>query len=181
MARRSHDKKPLYRKVNRCTHGVWRNGGGEHRWHRNTKAEGSEIADEVKGRGMRQSAQAGLDYTPLFRFLLSKVGEDFDDVYSEAVSRLPDGGRWNRDAPIFWMVARNEDERQETVRIGESTLFSGLYVDANNRLAVVNPDLTVEDIYPDCPCCTHTFNGTVVRNPYRGTRRPASQPGQPTS
>jgi len=56
---------------------------------------------------MRRDRQNGLDYTPLYRFLLSKVGEDFDEVYSEAVARL------DRPDPVFHLVARNEAERQD--------------------------------------------------------------------
>lgn len=172
MAKRSFQKKPLYRKVNRTTHGVHRNGGGEHHWHRNTKAEAREIADEVKTRGMRQSAQAGLDYTPLYRFLLSKVGQEWAPIYQEAVSRLPEGNRfWNRDDPIFWMVARTEDDRCPVVCVGESSYFSGLYVDDDGRLAKVVPELGPNNINPACPCCTHTFNGAHVTRPYDPEKR----------
>ncbi len=172
MAKRSFDKKPLYRKVNRTTHGVHRNGGGEHRWHRNTKAEAREIVNEVKARGMRQSAQAGLDYTPLFRFLLSKVGEPWEPVYQEAASRLPDGNRhWGRDDPIFWMVARDKEDWQAVVRLGESSYFSGLCVDAEGRLAKVAPEIGPTDINPACPCCTHTFNGVPMTRSYDPEKR----------
>lgn len=71
-----------------------------------------------------------LDHTPLFRFLLSKVGTEWNAVFSEAVSRL------DRTEPIFWLVARSEPERKDYVRVGESTYFSGLYVDENGLLHV---------------------------------------------
>ena len=32
--------------------------------------------------------QHGLDYTPLYKFLLFKVGRKWDEVYSEAIARL---------------------------------------------------------------------------------------------
>lgn len=166
MTKRSFEKKPLYRRMNRTTHGVHRNAGGEHRWHRNSKAETREVADEVKNRGMK-SVQAGLDFTPLFKFLLSKVGEDFESVYREAVSRLPDGNRhWARDEPVFWMVAKGDDDRRPVVGLGESSFFSGLYVDAAGRLAKVAPEIGPGDIFPVCPCCTHTFNGIPVPNAF---------------
>lgn len=171
MARRSFDKKPLYRRVNRCTHGLWHRGGGEHRWSRNTKAETQEIAAGATTRGMGKRRLHGLDYTPLYRFLLSKVGADWDAVHAEALSRLPADTEWeDRDAPIFRMVARSPEERRAVVSVDEFTLFSGLYVDADNRLAVVAPEVRVEHIHPYCPCHTHTFNGRAVTNPCRNPR-----------
>ena len=60
---------------------------------------------------MHGKQQRGLDYTPLFKFLLKKVGSNWDDVYSEAVSRL------DRPDPIFWLVAINENQKKDYVRI----------------------------------------------------------------
>lgn len=108
---------------------------------------------------MRGKRRRGLDYTPLFRFLLSKVGSEWDGVHREAVSRL------DRPEPIFRMVARDEDGRREIVRTGESTYFSGLYVDNAGILRAVNPDLGPEDLTPSCSCCTHTFNGVRFGSP----------------
>lgn len=73
-------KEPLYRKVNTRTRGVHHYKGGRARWERGTK-----VAQQNEGeRGsMHQGVQNGLDYTPLFRFLLSKVGENWNDVHSE--------------------------------------------------------------------------------------------------
>ncbi len=108
---------------------------------------------------MHGKHRRGLDYTPLFKFLLSKVGSDWNDVFSEAVARL------DRPEPIFWLVALNEHEKREYVLMGESTYYSGLYVDTEGRLRVVNPELGPEDITPLCSCCTHTFNGVPLPKP----------------
>ena len=67
---------------------------------------------------------------------------------------------------MYWLVARQPHEQRDTVRIGESTFYSGLYIDDDNRLAVVNPAITPETMVPGCACCTHTLNGV------RLTRRP---------
>lgn len=145
----SHDarKEPLFRKMNTQTHGVHR-VTGDYRTRR------AALADSDAGRGgMHGKRRRGLDYTPLFRFLLSRVGSNWDTVYSEAVARL------DRPDPIFWLVARHEGERREMVRMGESSYYSGLYVDDAGRLQVVNPDLRAKDLVPSCSCCTHTFNG----------------------
>jgi len=68
----------MYRIVNTRARGVHHYFGGDYRNNRNKE---SSI-------GMSQGTQRGLDYTPLFRFLLSKVGSYWDDIHSEAVSRL---------------------------------------------------------------------------------------------
>ena len=100
---RGGQKEPLYRKVNTRTHQVVKHGwrGGEARWERNTKA--TKTSEATRG-SMHPGLRHGLDYTPLYRFLLSKVGQDWDAVYSEAVARL------DRPAPISEMVALHEDE-----------------------------------------------------------------------
>ena len=156
---RSRRKEPLYRKVNTRTHGV-RHGaaGGDYRHERNSKAV--KTSEATRG-SMHKSHRHGLDYTPLYRFLLSKVGQDWAEVHSEAVARL------DREDPIWRMVARTEAEKRDLVCLGESSWFSGLFVDGDGRLARVNPDLRIEDMEPDCPCCTHTFNGKPFVRKYR--------------
>jgi len=91
----------------------------------------------------------GLDYTPLFQFLLSKVGFDWNAVYEEARPRL------NTEEPIYWLVARSSPEMRPYVRVGESSYYSGMYIDADNMA----PALTASDLKRQCTCCTHTFNG----------------------
>ena len=147
----NRQKKPLYRKVNTKARGVQHDFGGDYKNTRNAKRETPE---QVKGT-MHGKKERGLDYTPLFRFLLSKVGEDWNQVYQEASSRL------DKTEPIFWLVALDPNERKEYVRTGESTYFSGMYVDDDGKLQLVNPDLKVEDMKPFCFCCTHTLNGKL--------------------
>ncbi|WAL67814.1 hypothetical protein ORV05_08600 [Amycolatopsis cynarae] len=143
-------KEPLYRRVNTRARFVHHNHGGDYRHQRNTKRE--RDSDLPRG-SMGGRKRRGLDYTPLFRFLLGKIGEDWDEVRDEAAARLdsPD--------PIYWLVARQSQERRDYVRIGEASYYSGLYIDDDNRLQVVNPELGADDLEPACPCCTHTFNG----------------------
>ncbi len=140
-------KEPLYRKVNTQTHRVHHDMGGNYR----TERKAGE-SDASKG-AMHGKSRRGLDYTPLFRFLLSRVGSEWNSVYSEAIARLdcPD--------PIFWLVARHEHERRDKVRVGESTYYSGLYVDEAGILQLVDPHLRPQDLVPYCTCCTHTLNG----------------------
>ena len=151
----NREKEPLYRKENKNVINCQSNRGGEFRHSRNTKKMKNFEGDKMS---MKNKKQRGLDYTPLFKFLLSKVGKDWDEVYKEAVNRL------DKQEPIFWMVALHEHEKSEQIITGESTYWSGLYVDENKILQKVNPNLSINDIYPGCNCCTHTFNGKVVSN-----------------
>lgn len=152
-------KEPLYRKVNTRTHNVQHGGGGAFRYARNTKRE---KANEATRGSMHANRRNGRDYTPLFRFLLARVGHDWAEVHSEAVARL------DTSEPIFWLVARAEAEKKPCVRIGESSYYAGLYVDGDGKLAIVDPDLCVEHLTPSCACCTHTFNGVPFTRPYPG-------------
>lgn len=160
-------KSPLYRKVNTTAHGVHHGRGGAYSDERNTK-------QQARSEGVRQpmhgKRQRGLDYTPLFKFLLSKVGTRWDDVYTEAAGRL------DRAEPIFWLVAPHEHERKPFVRVGESSYYSGMYVDGAGILQVVDPSVGASTLVPDCKCCTHTFNGVRFTKPFAGLRQTV-QPG----
>lgn len=52
------------------------------------------------------------------------------------------------------------------MRFGESSIYSGLYVDESGKHAKVAPELKNEDLTPDCPSCTHTFNGVPLIRKY---------------
>ncbi len=151
-------KPPLYRKVNTTAHGVHHNFGGDFRDARRSVND-SEVGSYV--RGMRKGVRRGLDYTPLFRFLLSRVGRKWDEIYSEAIARL------DRNDPIFWLVALHEDDAQAYIRTGEATYFSGLKVDPEGFLRVVDPTAGPGTLVPQCPCCTHTFNGVPFTQRYQ--------------
>lgn len=111
---------------------------------------------------MHSGLRHGRDYTPLFKFLLSRVGGHWPEILKEARARL------DSSEPIFWLVAPSDIERKALVRIGESSYFSGLYVDSEGRLALVDPTLKLEDLEPSCGCCTHTFNGKPFVKPFAG-------------
>lgn len=81
------------------------------------------------------------------------MGKDWSEIHSEAVSRL------DQAEPIFWMVAKKEEDKKDIVRIGENSYYSGLYVDENNRLQKVAPQLTMDNFDLGCECCTQSFNG----------------------
>ena len=156
-------KPPLYRKVNTTAHRVPHRSGGDYSADRNRKR--FRNSDSAR-KGMSKNVRRGLDYTPLFKFLLSKVGAPWTEVHTEAASRL------DRPDPIFWLVALRPEDEQECVRVGEASYYSGLRVDADGILRVVNPSLGPTSLVPQCTCCTHTFNG--VRLTQRS--KPADDP-----
>lgn len=145
------EKSKLYRKVNTKTYNVHHYFGGDFKNSRNSKRESLE---QTKG-SMFGQKERGLDYTPLYSFLLSKVGKTWDEVFSEAKMRL------DKTEPIFHMVARNENDKEDYIRTGESTYFSGLYIDDDGILQISNTNLKAIDMIPFCNCCTHTFNGKL--------------------
>lgn len=150
-----HEIKKLYRKENKKVFNYKGNKGGDFCHSRNTKAmngfEGTHMS-------MHGSKERGMDYTPLFKFLLSKVGQKWDDVYSEAISRL------DKKEPIFWMVDLQPNENDKgVVRLGESSYYSKLTVNKEGVLIKVNPDLTTDTMFTSCNCCTHTFNGVMYK------------------
>lgn len=147
----NREVKPLYRRENkRALHYRSNNPGSEARYDRHSKKGMSKSMKKV---------ERGLDYTPLFMFLLSKIGQKWDDVFSEAVSRL------DQQNPIFWMVDVNKDNNKEFM-MTENARYSTLYVDSDGLLQKVNPNLKNEDFEPSCPCCTHTFNGKVLNKKF---------------
>lgn len=151
------EKEPLYRRVNTKTRGASHSMGNA-RYDKGTK--------EGVSRSMKRGIERGLDYTPLYKFLLSKVGQNWDDVYREAVQRL------DKVEPISYIVIDINDLGDHRygvdgiIRGGESTYYSSLFVDENNILQKVKPDLKNEDLQPSCGCCTHTFNGKPFINKY---------------
>ena len=145
-------KPPLYRSVNTRTRGVCHGSGNAYRYERHSKKEKRALSP----RGSMHSHQRhGFDYTPLFRFLLSKVGYPWDQVFSEANARL------DRAEPIFWLVALRDDDKNEYVRTDHSTYYSGLWVDEAGLLQKVSPHLTLGQMKPFCDCCTYSFNSVV--------------------
>ena len=149
-------KEPLYRKVNTRTRMVRHNSGGDFKHERNTK---DFINSEDNRASMHAKVQRGLDYTPLYRFLLSKVGKNWTEVLKEAESRL------DKNDYIYYMVAIREEDKSDIVCLNENSYYSGLFVDENNLLQKVNPQAGPEKINYWCTCCTRSFNGVPLPMP----------------
>ena len=144
------NKEPLYRKYNKLARGFHRNEpGGEFRHERKSKSMSSFQGTHKSMRRTRE----GYDYTPLYKFLLSRVGQKWDDVFSEAVGRL------DKHDPIFHLVDLNyKDREDEIVRIGENSYYSKLTV-KNGLIILANENAAVP--VKLCVCCTYTFNGVA--------------------
>lgn len=136
--------KPLYRKMNRrslhCSYNI---KGGHYKWQRHTKEEKKLIEDEVSHGKMHKRPNAfnvrKYDYTPLLMYLLNCVGKDVDKVFSEVCKRVDNDGR-----DVFnLMVSRKpKEELKDYFRYGEGSLYSQLYVDDENKIQKVNPNLS---------------------------------------
>jgi hypothetical protein len=143
-------KEKLYRKENTRTFGVFHKYGSAY-----SKERARNKNQEVLKTSMHGKKQRGVDYTPLFKFLLSKVGCNWDEVFSKAKCRL------DKEDPIFWMVAMNAKDKKDYVRLGENTYYSGLYVDEEKILRIVNPNIANENFTAD-GIFTYSFNGKVI-------------------
>lgn len=153
-----YHKEPLYRKVNTLARNHHHPLGGDFRHIRNTKKH-QDMENEGQVRySMHGKKKRGLDYTPLFKFLLSKVGQPWNSVYQEAISRL------DKKEPIFWMVSINEDDKENIKNLGENSYYSGLYVDENGILQKVDPQSNYTQVLVRCTCCTYSFNGVAIKS-----------------
>lgn len=152
----SDKKKPLYRTVNtRVPHmGLWHDFGSDAKYDRNTKQGVSKT--------MKNKKKRGLDFTPLYMFLLSKVGQKWDDVYSEAKSRIPESETEAIEHMFYKETTYSINNGY--CRMGEGSMYSTLEIDENGLLQKTHPELAIESLYPSCNCCTHTFNGKPLTN-----------------
>ena len=161
-------KAPLYRKVNTTAHGVHHARGGNYRDQRNSKARGCSELPREGGPGRRGRA---LYHPSFFNCLLAPGGRLWLAVLGAGGRRLPPPD------PIFWLVALHEHQRRPYVLIGESSYFSGMYVDADGLLQLVDPSMGPSSLVPLCRCCTHTFNGLPFTRPFTGLRATV-EPGE---
>ena len=145
---RKEGKPPLYRKVNKRTHNGWSWYQFSHNRYRYERGKKQDVLPErLPIKRCDSTFRTGYDYTPLIKFLHAHVGQPWDEVYQECVSRL-DSPR-----PITWMVV-NVNERGLVVdnypgrempdyvgrSLGEESFWSALWVDADGLLQFVDKD-----------------------------------------
>lgn len=175
------DSKPLFRKISKTSHDGYRfyyYPRKRAKFDRHTKnGTRRSLASQNEWKEM----ESMYDYTPLFLFLLKKVGTNWDDIWKECQQRL------NSIEPVLIMVVnvgRNglvvtyndysqpsglfvEEQTDGTsygpcFRYGENTYFSTLFVDDNHLLQYVDSD----HVHPtsEYPFDTISFNGKPVPN-----------------
>jgi len=156
----NRQKEKLYRKDNKLANHYEGDRGSDYRHDRHSKKtqvfleSGSFIPMKKRDRGM--------DYTPLYKFLLSKVGCNWDEVHSEAVSRL------DKEDPIWYIVKLDVNPVRmggksfptSVVWMGDTSQYSALTV--NEDRILVKIDENAKPYPPSCKCCTFTFNGKPI-------------------
>lgn len=153
---RKDGKPPLYRKVNKRMHNGWSwykiVGKKRYRYERGKK---QDVLPEHSPIKKHNSYRTGYDYTPLIKFLHANVGQPWNEVYRECVSRL------DSPKPLTWMVV-NVNERGLVVNNhfgtdlpkwcsegGEESYWSALWVDDEGILQFVDKDFTIMDVYKE--------------------------------
>lgn len=170
------EKKPLYRKINKKTHNGWAWNEfpkARYRFERGKKRDHLPEHQSIKRKNQFSSWGSGYDYTPLFKFLHAHVGQAWNPVFQECISRL------DKPAPITWMVVNvNErglvvdrhpnEELSPFVRCGNESYWSALWVDEDAILQYVDKDFTIEGTWLEKLTeyysgeWTVTWNGKVV-------------------
>lgn len=150
----SEKVEPLFRKEKKTglsTH-YYVVAGSDYRRTRNSKKQ-----KEFDGHKQpMNTGKWGVDYTPLYRYLLSKVGQKWADVYSAICARLPIE---HRDA-IWHMVKTHKEDL--CFRGGEHSYYSTLIVEYGILVKVDGENKFDPKTLHKCTCCTHTFNGKVI-------------------
>ena len=151
---RKDGKPPLYRKVNKRTHnGFWHYVSIPKLKYRYERGKKQDVFPEHLPIKRHNSIyQTGYDYTPLIKFLHAHVGQEWNAVYQECVSRL------DSSKPITWMVV-NVNERGLVVdnypneelpkcvgrSLGEESYWSALWVDDEGILQFVDANYSLLD------------------------------------
>ena len=139
------EKKPLYRKVNKRTHNGWA-------WYYYPKYRyrfdrHKEVDTQIERMPVKKHSifRTGYDYTPLFRFLHSHVGDVWTDIFRECQARLNDMKPLTRmvvNVNERGLVVDNYPDRELPKYCIESEdgYWSTLYVDEEGVLQFVDKD-----------------------------------------
>ena len=164
------DKKPLYRKINKKTHNGWASYTFRKERYRFERGKKQNYLPEHSPIKRSSSFTTGYDYSPLYHFLLTHVGQVWGPVFQECQYRL------DKLSPMTYMVVNvNEhgivvDNHPDGVLPDffrcEDSYWSTLWVDEKGILQFVNKDFNLEDIvdtlkYPTKEF-TITWNGRPI-------------------
>lgn len=139
---KSDKKKKLYRERNFRQRWDEYNYHPKYSWKRHSKQAMKDLENEITHEGMTKSKHGdqgeGYDYTPMFKFVLKHIGEDVDKIYSEVCRRTNERGKYLFNV----LVSRKpKDELNPLLRLGETSFWSQLYVDENNKIQKVEPNM----------------------------------------
>lgn len=149
---RNEGKPPLYRKVNKRTH----NGSNylyfytkqRYRFDRDKKQD--VLPEKTAIKRHNSIHRTGYDYTPLYKFLHAHVGQPWDAIYQECVSRL------ESPEPITYIVM-NVNKRglvtdnhpgidlPKMIYDGIESYWSALWVDEDGLLQFVDDVYSIAD------------------------------------
>ena len=155
--------KPLYRKRNtkvlNSGYWIW-SSGGDYKYERHFYKNDFETTKL----SMKKNRGADYDYTPLYWYLRKHVGENWNDIYSNILPRLPNT-KEGREAWTYFVNQPYEKNKLAIVSYGPRAYYSALYIDENNLLQIVDPTIGVEHFnatygrdFPE----TYTFNGKRI-------------------
>lgn len=174
--------KQLYRSANKSTYQntLTEKTAKHFRYTRNTKIMSGSI---VKRGKMQPNNNLGYDYTPLIKFLFSRLNQNFDITFSEINLILNNGLHKPKvKTEILSMINvlvhkqviindnivndNNGNILSSFFRFGEATYYDSFYIDNDNNLKLIK-DITKEIFeFCDyaCHCHTHSYNGKKYIN-----------------
>jgi hypothetical protein len=133
-------KEKLYRKENKSSLSSHYNvvSGGEYRHERHSKK--NKDFENAPRKTSMVSGKFQYDYTPFFRFMIAKVGTNFDAACSEAKPRM-DYRFFEVLGWIFSGLNPHENDGDNSMfRCGESTTYPRLIVDENGLIQFKDPN-----------------------------------------
>ena len=116
-------KNPLYRKINTKSLSTryWVEGKPKYKHDKLKYEREGLMVIPIKRRRVHGCNWGNFNYNPLFRFLHSKVGSNWDEIYSECCDRL-----LYRE-PV-WVLVDRYYKGYDTVRFGENNYWDKLYI-----------------------------------------------------
>jgi hypothetical protein len=151
--------KPLYRKENKRSlrTSYYVKTGGEARWYRNSKQEKEDIENEVTRQKIPKK-KLDMDFSPFYNYLVSNVGSNADEVFRNAVPRMPDVATTKQ----CWDYMFGKDSG-EIHRMGENSYWSALYVDDEGLIQKIDPLAQPPREHYCYPGWTIGFNGKTLK------------------
>jgi hypothetical protein len=87
-----------------------------------------------------QFGYEGINFDPLKCFLLSKIGQNWNDVYSEILTKIENSKRWRIDLILDWLIQKPVSIDKNGIAYSKRFYWSGgvllkqLYIDKFNVL-----------------------------------------------